>query len=70
MVPDRLGAQVELGRDLLRRAALLEKTQNLKGVYSPSYSWGPKERNGFPDAGIAINRASTFNEGSFERAPQ
>ena len=50
--------------------AALEKTQNLKGVYSPSYSWGPKERNGFPDAGIAINRASTFNEGSFERAPQ
>lgn len=50
--------------------AALEKTQNLKGVYAPYYSWGPKERNGFPDAGIAINRASTFNEGSFEAAPQ
>lgn len=48
----------------------LEKTQKLKGVYSPSYSFGPMERNGFPDAGIAINRASTFKDGSFERAAQ
>ena len=29
VVPDRLGAQMELGGDLLRRAALLEKTQHL-----------------------------------------
>ena len=29
MVPDRLGAQVELGGDLLRRAALLQKTKHL-----------------------------------------
>ena len=50
--------------------AALEKTQNLKGVYSPYYSYGPKERNGFPDAGLAINRASTFKDGSFERAAQ
>jgi branched-chain amino acid transport system substrate-binding protein len=49
--------------------AVLEKTQNLKGVYS-TYSWGPKERNGFPDSGIVMNRANTFKEGSFERAPQ
>ena len=29
VVPDRLGAQVELGGDLLRRAALLQKTKHL-----------------------------------------
>ncbi len=50
--------------------AALEKTQNLPGVYSPFYSYGPKERNGFPDAGIAINSAATFKDGSFSRAPQ
>jgi branched-chain amino acid transport system substrate-binding protein len=50
--------------------AALEKTQNFKGVYSPAYNYGPKERNGFPDSGMAINRASTFKDGSFERAPQ
>jgi len=50
--------------------AALEKTQNLKGVYSPYYSYGPKSRNGFPDSGIAINRANTFKDGSFDRAPQ
>jgi len=50
--------------------AALEKTQNLPGVYSPYYSYGPKERNGFPDAGIAINSAATFKDGSFSRAPQ
>jgi branched-chain amino acid transport system substrate-binding protein len=49
--------------------AVLEKTQNLKGVYS-DYHWGPQERNGFPDSGIVMNRANTFKEGSFERAPQ
>lgn len=50
--------------------AALEETRNLPGVYSPFYSYGPKERNGFPDAGIAINNASTFKDGSFARAPQ
>ncbi|WPB58382.1 ABC transporter substrate-binding protein [Xylophilus sp. GOD-11R] len=50
--------------------AALEKTQKLPGVYAPFYSYGLKERNGFPDEGIAINRASTFKDGSFERAPQ
>ncbi len=29
VVPDRFGAQVELGGDLLRRAALLEKAKHL-----------------------------------------
>jgi branched-chain amino acid transport system substrate-binding protein len=50
--------------------AALENTRNLPGVYSPFYSYGPTERNGFPDAGIAINSASTFKDGSFARAPQ
>ena len=36
VVPDRLGAHVELGGDLLRRAALLEKTQHL------DLTWGEK----------------------------
>ena len=50
--------------------AALEKTQGLKGVYNTNYSFGPKERNGFQDSGMAINRASSFKDGSFERAPQ
>lgn len=46
----------------------LENTQNLKGTYA-DYSWGPKQRNGFPDSGIVINKANTFKDGSFEAAP-
>jgi branched-chain amino acid transport system substrate-binding protein len=49
--------------------AAMEKTQNLPGVYAPTYSWGPKERNGFPDAGIVMDKANTFDDGSFDKAP-
>ena len=47
----------------------LENTKNLKGVYG-DYSWAPNNRNGFPNEGIAMDRANTFREGSFQRAPQ
>ncbi|MCW5623446.1 MAG: ABC transporter substrate-binding protein [Burkholderiales bacterium] len=49
--------------------AALESTRDLKGVYG-DYGWGPQDRNGFPDAGMVVNKANTFKEGSFERAPQ
>jgi branched-chain amino acid transport system substrate-binding protein len=47
----------------------LESTQNLQGVYA-TYTWGPDDRNGFPDSGMVMNLANTFNDGSFKRAPQ
>lgn len=45
-----------------------EGMKNAPGVYA-NYSYGPTQRNGFPDAGIVIDRANTFKDGSFERAP-
>jgi branched-chain amino acid transport system substrate-binding protein len=47
---------------------VLENTIGLKGVYT-TYSWGPSERNGFPDEGLIMNRANTFREGCYEAAP-
>ena len=47
---------------------VLENTKDFRGVYA-SYTWGPNERNGFPDANMAMNAASTFKDGSFKPAP-
>ena len=47
----------------------LESTKDFRGVYT-SYSWSPTERNGFPDANMAMNAASTFKDGSFKPAPR
>jgi branched-chain amino acid transport system substrate-binding protein len=47
----------------------LEETKNLEGVYA-TYSWGPGQRNGFPDSNMAVNVANTFKEGSFKLAPR
>jgi branched-chain amino acid transport system substrate-binding protein len=47
----------------------LEATRDFKGVYAP-YSWGPEQRNGFPDRNIVINLANTFKDGSYQAAPQ
>lgn len=47
----------------------LEGTKNFPGVYA-SYSYGPKERNGFPDKNIVINVASSFKDGVYKAAPR
>jgi branched-chain amino acid transport system substrate-binding protein len=47
----------------------LESTTSLDGVYA-TYSWGPGQRNGFPDSGMVVNRANTFKDGSFDLAPK
>ena len=47
----------------------LEETRNLEGVYA-TYSWGPDERNGFPDSSMTLNVANTFKDGSFKIAPR
>jgi branched-chain amino acid transport system substrate-binding protein len=48
---------------------VLENTKDFRGVYT-NYSWSPTERNGFPDANMAMNAASTFKDGSFKPAPR
>jgi branched-chain amino acid transport system substrate-binding protein len=45
----------------------LENTKNFKGVYG-TYTWGPTQRDGFPDSGMAANVANTFKDGSFKVA--
>ncbi|MFL9900551.1 ABC transporter substrate-binding protein [Paraburkholderia fungorum] len=45
-----------------------EGMRNAQGVYA-NYAYSPTQRNGFPDSGIVIDRANTFKDGSFERAP-
>jgi branched-chain amino acid transport system substrate-binding protein len=57
------------GTDPAKIQKALEETSNFEGVYS-TYSWSPKQRNGFPDKNMAVNVASTFKEGSFKLAPQ
>ena len=47
----------------------MEGTKNFPGVYA-TYSWGPTERNGFPDSNMADNQANTFKDGSFKPAPR
>jgi branched-chain amino acid transport system substrate-binding protein len=47
---------------------VLESTKDFPGVYA-DYTWTPTDHNGFPDKGIAMNRANTFKEGSYELAP-
>ena len=47
----------------------LEETRNFEGVYA-TYSWGPDDRNGFPDSSMTLNVANTFKDGSFKIAPR
>ena len=35
-----------------------------------TYSWGPDDRNGFPDSSMTLNVANTFMDGSFKIAPR
>ncbi|RAH99563.1 ABC transporter substrate-binding protein [Acuticoccus sediminis] len=46
----------------------LEGTSDLPGVYA-TYTWGPDDRNGFPDGAIAMDLANTFKDGAFQAAP-
>jgi branched-chain amino acid transport system substrate-binding protein len=47
----------------------LENTKEFRGVYA-TYSWGPKQRNGFPDHAIVMNIANSFRDGSYKAAPR
>jgi branched-chain amino acid transport system substrate-binding protein len=47
----------------------LENTSRYEGIYA-TYSWGPEQRNGFPDSNMAVNIANTFKDGSFKLAPR
>ncbi len=47
----------------------LEETSRYEGIYA-TYSWGPEQRNGFPDDNMAVNVANTFKDGSFKMAPR
>ncbi|GAA4329884.1 ABC transporter substrate-binding protein [Pigmentiphaga soli] len=43
----------------------LENTKGLEGVYA-TYTWGPAERNGYPDGSLVVNAANTFKDGAFQ----
>lgn len=45
----------------------LNATKSFEGAYG-TYTWGPKQKNGFPDHSIVINRAGTFKDGSYAAA--
>jgi branched-chain amino acid transport system substrate-binding protein len=47
----------------------LENTSRYEGIYA-TYTWGPEQRNGFPDSNMAVNVANTFKDGSFKLAPR
>lgn len=47
----------------------LEGTNAFPGVFA-TYTWGPGERNGFPDSSMVVNAANTFKDGSFKLAPR
>lgn len=57
------------GTDPAKIQAALENTRDFPGVYA-TYTWGPKQRNGFPDSNMAVNVANTFKDGSFKLAPR
>ena len=48
---------------------VLEHTAGLEGVYA-TYTWSASDHNGFPDSGLIMNRADSFDEGSYEPAPR
>ena len=48
---------------------VLEHTTDYPGVYG-QYSWSPTQHNGFPDSGMMMNQANTFQDGSYQPAPR
>jgi branched-chain amino acid transport system substrate-binding protein len=47
----------------------LEQTKDFAGVYA-TYSFGPKERNGFPDKNVVVNLGNSFKDGVYRAAPR
>ena len=47
----------------------LEDTKKFAGVYA-TYTYGPKERNGFPDRNVIINLGNSFKDGVYKAAPR
>lgn len=45
----------------------MENTRGLKGSYG-IYTWGPEDRNGFPDHDIVMNQANSFKDGAYRAA--
>ncbi len=56
------------GTDPAAIQKVLENTKSLPGVYA-TYSWGPEQRNGFPDHQIVMNLANSFKDGAYRAAP-
>ena len=48
---------------------VLEHTEKHEGVYG-TYTWSAANHNGFPDSGMAMDSADTFQEGSYQAAPR
>lgn len=57
------------GTDPAKIQKVLENTHDYPGVYA-TYTWSPKDHNGFPDSNMAVNAANTFKDGSFKLAPR
>lgn len=57
------------GTDPAKIQKVLEGTHDFPGVYA-TYTWTPKQHNGFPDSNMAVNAANTFKDGSFKLAPR
>ena len=49
--------------------AVLEHTTNYEGIYG-TYTWSPTQHNGFPDSGMIMDAANTFQDGSYQPAPR
>jgi branched-chain amino acid transport system substrate-binding protein len=63
------GAEQAKSLDPDKIKAVLEHTADYPGVYG-AYSWTPAQHNGFPDAGMMMNAANTFQDGSYQPAPR
>ena len=48
---------------------VLEHTEKHEGVYG-TYTWSAANHNGFPDSGMAMDSADTFQKGSYQAAPR
>jgi len=62
------GAEQAKSLDPDKIKTVLEHTSNYPGVYG-AYSWTPEQHNGFPDSGMRMNAADTFQDGSYQPAP-
>jgi branched-chain amino acid transport system substrate-binding protein len=49
-------------------AGYFNTVKNFPGVFG-SYTWTPREHNGFPDDGTVMSQANSFKDGTFKLAP-